>query len=259
MTMNDLANTWKVGLVFAVLVVLRFLLTAEGALLQRWRQGFFAALSAVFGARDARRRDVEEGATPAERLQRSTLEFVDSGVIALALVFFLIRPFVIQAFYIPSGSMEPTLLVNDKILVNKFVYRFREPRRGDVVVFKAPPEADPEQKDFIKRLIALPGDTVSVERNRVILNGKPLAVTEKGDEVFEASPGGDDRKAHPVILGPDYRDLEPLVVPPGHVWVMGDHRNDSRDSRYWGPLEMRRIRGKAMVIFWPPTRVGPIP
>jgi signal peptidase I len=164
-------------------------------------------------------------------------EFSESGIVVLALVFLVIRPFGVQSFYISSGSMENTLQVGERILVNKFIYRVREPRRGDVILFRAPPAASPEQKDFVKRVVGLPGDTVEVALGgEVIVNGQPLP------EAY--------------LKEPMNGEMEPVTVPAGHYWVMGDNRNDSSDSRVWGPLERARIFGRADASFWPPARVG---
>jgi len=127
----------------------------------------------------------------------SASEFLESALIAIVLVFLVIRPCVVQAFYIPSSSMEPTLLIGDRILVNKFIYRFSQPNRGEVAVFQAPPEAsrgfgmslsgkEPEQKDFIKRIIGLPGDTLEVLPTRVLVDGKPVVtmVSHEGSGGF---------------------------------------------------------------------------
>lgn len=163
-------------------------------------------------------------------------EFLEALLFAVVLVFLIIRPFIVQAFYIPSESMMPTLLKNDRILVNKFIYRFSEPHRGDIIVFKAPPQASPEEKDFIKRVIGLPGDIVEVRGGVVYINNKPL----KED----------------YILEPPMMDIPPVKVPPRHLYVLGDNRNNSRDSRYWGFLDRSRVLGKAWVIFWPPQRIS---
>ncbi len=187
------------------------------------------------------------------------VELLDSGLIAFVLVFLLIRPFVLQAFFIPSNSMFPTLAPGDRILVNKFIYRLNPPRRGDIVVFQAPPQAlEPgvDKKDFVKRLIGLPGDQIAIRRyDGVYVNGRRL----------EEPPG---------IPLPDYDwpldDLgrptkEPYQVPPGCYFVLGDNRVDSNDAHRWRDpqtgerrpdLEASRVLGKAMVVFWPPTRIG---
>jgi len=169
------------------------------------------------------------------------LELCDSLLIAFALVFLLIKPFVVAAFYIPSGSMEPTLMVHDRVLVNRFIYRLSDPRRQDIIVFKAPPQATPngERKDFIKRLIGLPGDTVQVVAgDGVYINGSRLKEPYIHREEI-----------------PEYNSA-PTVVPPGQYFVMGDNRNDSNDSHRWGTLDRKYVLGKAMVIFWPPGRMA---
>lgn len=177
--------------------------------------------------------------------RRFMLELLDSGLIAFILVFLLIRPFVVQAFYIPSESMVPTLMPGDRILVNKFVYRLNEPNRGDIIVFEAPPQALKvgERKDFVKRLIGLPGDTIRIRRDDgVYINGSRL----------QESRG---------VPPPDYDWPEDTLgqsgrVPEGRYFVLGDFRTRSNDSHKWGMLETGRVVGKAMVIFWPPRRMS---
>ena len=178
-------------------------------------------------------------------------------LIVIVIIVLLIRTFVAQAYNIPSGSMKPTLLVGDFILVNKLVYRFSEPQRGDIVVFKYP--IDPNI-DFIKRIIALPGEEVEVRNNQVFINGKPLPLIEvgRGEEngvrkviYEEVLPEG---KKHKVQFYEDFpfskRDFGPVVVPPNHYFVMGDNRDNSEDSRYWGFLPRENIVGKAFVIYF---------
>jgi signal peptidase I len=178
-------------------------------------------------------------------------------LIVIVMVVLLIRVFVAQAYNIPSGSMKPTLLVGDFILVNKLVYRFSEPQRGDIVVFKYP--IDPNI-DFIKRIVALPGEQVEVKNNQVFINGKPLPLTEvgRGEEngvrkfiYEEVMPEG---IKHKVQFYEDFpfskRDFGPVVVPPNHYFVMGDNRDNSEDSRYWGFLSRENIVGKAFVIYF---------
>jgi signal peptidase I len=178
-------------------------------------------------------------------------------LIVIVIIVLLIRAFVAQAYNIPSGSMKPTLLVGDFILVNKLVYRFSEPQRGDIVVFKYP--IDPNI-DFIKRIIALPGEEVEVRNNQVFINGKPLPLIEvgRGEEngvrkiiYEEVLPEG---KKHKVQFYEDIpfskRDFGPVVVPPNHYFVMGDNRDNSEDSRYWGFVPRENIVGKAFVIYF---------
>ncbi|NCO36011.1 MAG: signal peptidase I [Armatimonadetes bacterium] len=209
-----------------------------------------------------------------DETRHSVLEFVDSGLIALVLVFFFIRPFVVQAFYIPSGSMRMTLLENDRILVNKWIYRIRPPHRQDIVVFKAPPKAlgnSKEKKDFIKRLVGLPGDAVEVRSGAVYVNDKALAepyLQEPPDydmkivdgQVYEILPYSQypvQRNSEPVQ---DEREMERILVaapgrvPHGSLLVFGDNRNDSNDGHKWGFLPKENLLGKAMVIFYPLQR-----
>jgi len=191
--------------------------------------------------------------------RRFTVELLDSGLIAFLLVFMIIRPFVVQAFYIPSGSMEPTFLEGDRILVNRFVYRLNQPQRGDILVFEAPDQAlqpqDETKKDFVKRLIGLAGDRIRVAAGvGVFVNGHLLR-EPPGAAMPEYNWPADELGN---LTGEDY------TVPRGCCFVLGDNRNLSRDSHVWADqktdepkpyLETNRVLGKAMVIFWPPSRV----
>ncbi len=156
--------------------------------------------------------------------------------IALALIFALvIRTFVVQAFRIPSGSMMETLLVGDQILVDKLVYKFREPERGEIIVFVYP--KDPS-RDFIKRLIGLPGDKLEVRNRVVYINDKPLGesyVFHEDDEFIATYP----------------RDnFGPIAIPAGKYFMMGDNRENSMDSRWWGFLDKDKVIGRAFIIYW---------
>ena len=187
------------------------------------------------------------------------VELLDSGLIAFLLVFLIIRPLVVQAFYIPSGSMEPTFLEGDRILVNRFIYRLNSPQRGDILVFEAPPQAkdptDNHKKDFVKRLLGRPGDRV-----RIVAG---VGVYENG-HLLKEPPGA----AIPGYDWPaDERGSSTSAenrVPDNCYFVLGDNRNLSRDSHVWADretgqpkpyLEADLVLGKAMVIFWPPTRI----
>lgn len=178
-----------------------------------------------------------------KRRKSLTREYVEAIVIAILLAL-VIRTFVVQAFTIPSGSMVPTLLVGDYILVNKFIFGaevpftdlrlpgLRQPRRGDIVVFKYPWD---EKRDFIKRVVGVPGDEVYIKGRTVYINGKPL---EEPYATFnDAAPSA----------GAEYG---PRAVPPESFFVMGDNRDNSQDSRYWGVLKRDKIRGKAFIIYW---------
>lgn len=292
---------------------------------------------------------------------RSAAELLESAIIAVVLVFLVIRPFVVQAYFIPSPSMEPTLLgkngVGDRILVNKLVYRVSKPQRDDVVVFIPPAAAtegsseDPSGNpvNFIKRLIGLPGDIIEAHAGKLIVNGQAFSHAKVRQVLADAGVFGDDGLTDPdlqadhhvkfvdggilidgkpfsttkmaqiltndpnakltIVPGyttrngkklvepftaedPDY-DLKlwhgqplkydqsqgprlngsPIIqkeydidvaapaepVPPGEFFMMGDNRNDSKDSTEWGPLEKNRVVGKAEYIFWPLNRIGAIP
>jgi signal peptidase I len=160
-------------------------------------------------------------------------EYAEAILIAIILAL-LIRTFVVQAFKIPSGSMIPTLLVGDHILVNKFIFYFRDPHRGDVIVFKYPWD---ESRDFIKRIIAVGGEEVAMKDRTVFINGRPL---EEAYAIYsDVRPPG----------GRTY-EYGPVVVPAGSYFVMGDNRDNSQDSRFWGFLKREKIRGKSFLIYW---------
>lgn len=169
---------------------------------------------------------------------------------------FLFFKTVLGVSYIPSGSMQPTLDPGDIVFSNNVAYgltlpgtpaRFAswdEPARGDVVIFQAPARADRDQKLYIKRVIGVAGDTLEIRHNRIALNGLEVPLSSMHSQLLEHLG-----RPHP-ILGDGSTPAEPLRyrVPPGHVFVMGDHRSSSYDSRDWGPLPVDRIRGKAMVV-----------
>lgn len=172
--------------------------------------------------------------TPAEvKVRKKSLvrEYAEAIIIAVVLAL-VIRTVVVQAFKIPSGSMIPTLLVGDHILVNKFVYYLKDAQRGDVIVFKYPWD---EKRDFIKRVIGVGGEEVVVKGRQVFVNGKSLA--EPYAIFSDTRPGGS-------------YEYGPVVVPQGQYFVMGDNRDNSQDSRYWGFLKREKIRGKAFLIYW---------
>ncbi|PYR61500.1 MAG: signal peptidase I [Acidobacteria bacterium] len=179
-------------------------------------------------------------------------EYFESIVIAVILALF-VRTWVVQAFKIPTGSMENNLLIGDHLLVNKFIVGptplaigrallpVRPIRRGDIVVFKYPDEPD---RDFIKRVIGLPGETVELRNKKVYINGKPI------DEpyVHFLSPPS---SAGQEVTSADVREnYAPVTVPPDHYFVMGDNRDNSQDSRYWGFLPRDYVKGKALLIYW---------
>jgi signal peptidase I len=177
-------------------------------------------------------------------------EYFESIVIAVILALF-IRTWVVQAFKIPTGSMENNLLVGDHLLVDKFVFApaptalervllpVREVKRGDVIVFKYPMEPE---RDFIKRVIGLPGETLEVKKKVVHINGQPL----KEDYVHFLVPIGAGG-----LESVDKRDdYGPVTVPEGYYFAMGDNRDNSQDSRWWGFLSRDYIKGKALMVYW---------
>ena len=187
--------------------------------------------------------------------KKSTLrEYFESIVIAVILALF-IRTFVVQAFKIPTGSMEENLLIGDHLLVNKFVFaptatpveRALLPvgtiKRGDVIVFKYPEEPE---RDFIKRVIGLPGETVELREKKVYINGNGL------DEsyVHFLQPPGQNSEFHEITSFDVRERYGPVTVPADHYFVMGDNRDNSQDSRYWGFLPRDYVKGKALVIYW---------
>lgn len=171
-------------------------------------------------------------ALPKNRKRSLFGEMFESVAIAVLLAV-VIRLFVLEPFYIPSGSMEPTLQERDRIIVSKMNYYFQEPKRGDIVVFKYP--KDPK-RNFVKRLIAKGGETVAIKDSRLYINGQQVPED---------------------YLPPGLRiaDFGPVAVPEGSYFMMGDNRNNSDDSRVWGFLPEKLIVGKAILIYWPPERI----
>lgn len=185
-------------------------------------------------------------AKPSNKKKSTFREYAEAIGMALLLALF-IRTFIVQAFKIPSGSMIPTLQIGDHILVNKLSYgvripfwgylvKYRKPQRGDVVVFVFPED---RSKDFIKRVIAVAGDTVEIRGKRVYINGQPV---EDPHAHFEGEGGGG-----PVFIRDDYG---PVQVPENHVFMMGDNRDRSYDSRFWGFVNLDDVKGKAFLIYW---------
>jgi signal peptidase I len=187
--------------------------------------------------------------------KKSTVrEYFESIVIAVILALF-IRTFVVQAFKIPTGSMENNLLIGDHLLVNKFAFgptawaaeRVLLPigtiKRGDVIVFKYPEEPD---RDFIKRVIGLPGETLELRAKKVYIDGKAL------DEpyVHFLEPPGVSSELHETTSSDVRERYGPVTVPPNQYFMMGDNRDNSQDSRYWGFLPRDYVKGKALFIYW---------
>ena len=180
-------------------------------------------------------------------------------ILIALIVAVVIKTFLIQAFFIPSASMVPTLQIDDRVLVNKLAYTFGEPEAGDVIVFDSPfGSEDPGESlvdkvtrnvsealglrtadaaDLIKRIVAVGGDTVEIDENQVFVNG--VAINEPYLQPGSTMP-----------------DMAPTEIPPGHIWVMGDNRNKSQDSRRFGAVPVEDIIGRAFVIVWPFDRWG---
>ena len=168
------------------------------------------------------------------RRTRSLLrEYVESLIIAVLLAL-AIRGFIVQAFVIPSGSMLPTLQIGDYVLVNKFLYTFQPIRRGDIIVFKFPKD---ESRDFIKRVIGLPGEILEIQGPQVFINGKPL------HEPYAVHTG-------PVPFPASSDHFGPILIPRGRLFMMGDNRDNSLDSRFWGLLDKTKVLGKATIIYF---------
>jgi signal peptidase I len=158
-------------------------------------------------------------------------------VVPAVVLFLIIHTFFLEARYVPSPSMVPTIEVQDRFLSNKTAYWFQKPQRYDIIIFKPPAELGIKE-DFVKRVIGLPGETIAVYNGVVYINKKPLS--------------------EPYIT-PDRAPLanfDPYIIPDGKLFMMGDNRNNSQDSRYWGALPVENIKGKAWWRFWPLNRMG---
>lgn len=158
-------------------------------------------------------------------------EFLETVILAIV-VALIINTFFLQSFYIKEQSMEPTIFPQDRVFVNKLVYHLRSPRTGEVIIFR---HTDPQMgtRELIKRVIALPGQTVEIRDGKVYINGELLE--------------------EPYVVYHDHDSYGPAVVPPGMLFVMGDNRPVSMDSRYFGFVSMKDLTGRAFVVYWPPS------
>ena len=188
-------------------------------------------------ARDGRGRTAFRG--------RTIVEYVVLAVVAVA-VALLIQAFLVKPYRIPSASMEDTLLIGDRVLVDRISWRFSLPERGDIVVFH-PPFDGPV---LIKRIIGLPGDEISLSGGFVYVNGRRL------DEPYVRRIDGRQEPSQPFSNGLPWSLQEPYKVPPGSYFVMGDNRTDSGDSREFGPIKREQFVGRAFGKYWPPGRIG---
>lgn len=188
-------------------------------------------------------KEIKRRKSKIEKAKRGVFrEYVEAAIIAIILALF-IRTFIVQAFKIPSESMKPTLLVGDHLLVNKFIYGVKlpfinktvipisEPKRGDIIVFIYPVD---KEKDFIKRVIGLPGDRVRIADRKVFINGKPI------HDPYGVYDNDSQRN----------ENFGPIIVPDESLFVMGDNRDHSYDSRYWGFVPLDYVKGKALIIYW---------
>ncbi len=187
---------------------------------------------------------------PLSAARSRIVEFIEAALIASLLVFCLVRPHIAQAYCIPTASMEPTLLPGDRVLVLKSLYWFREPRAGQIIVFRTPEDTEAGQPDLIKRVMAAGGDELKVDLDGVYRNGRKLS---------EPYAEGANGAVWPTTPGP-------LRVPHGYLVVFGDNREESSDSRKWvkelpagfavdAPfVPVSSVRGRACIVFWPPPR-----
>jgi signal peptidase I len=188
-------------------------------------------------------------AAPQSRGRRWITETAIVVVIAVVIAV-LLRTFVVATYSIPSGSMEPTLMINDRILVDKLSYELHGIGTGNIIVFSTPPDehcAGPPVADLVKRVVALSGQTISLAKGQVYINGKLLH-----------EPWLSSAVQHETVPGPSnapYSLNLPFKVPAGDVFVMGDNRTDSCDSRYWGPIKTSTIVGQVDFRIWPITRI----
>ena len=186
--------------------------------------------------------------TKEEKTKSKVQEYIEAIIIAILIALF-IRTFIVAAYKIPSRSMVPTLLVGDHLLVNKFIYGIKipilrkiilpitDPKRGDIIVFIYPHD---RSKDFIKRVIGVGGDTIEIKNKKIFINK---------EEYTDTYGIYTDDMIYPASMQP--RDnFGPVVVPPNSVFVMGDNRDESADSRFWGFVDLKDVEGKALIIYW---------
>jgi signal peptidase I len=180
------------------------------------------------------------GSAPRKKTGPSGRAAAEWGILIVAalVIAIVIRTFVFQAFYIPSESMVPTLKIGDRVLVNKLSYKLHDPRRGDIVVFKAPPAAaTADIKDLVKRLIGLPGETIEGRDGRIYINGKALSEPYLPRNVKS-------------------RTFGPEKVPPDSYFMLGDNRQYSKDSTFFGPIKRDQLIGRVFMRIWPPSHLG---
>ncbi|MGQ9866114.1 MAG: signal peptidase I [Pseudanabaenaceae cyanobacterium] len=195
---------------------------------------------------------------PKSRLREFLDENVPTLITAIALALG-VRWLIAEPRYIPSSSMEPTLQINDRLIVEKITYRFRAPERGEVVVFYPPnhPLVDDTSKVYIKRVVGLPGDRLRIAKGTVFVNDQPLPepyIAEGPRYQLPITNEKDCLGCFPVPVELSAKGNPVFVVPPGHFWVMGDNRNNSQDSHAWGFLPQQNLVGRAVFRYWPLDR-----
>jgi len=173
------------------------------------------------------------------KLSSKETKFCLLEIVIIAIIYSLIiKTYIVQAYYIPSSSMEPTLKIKDRILVNKFIYKLQNPRRKDIVVFLSPVK---KYMNIIKRVIGIPGDILKLIKGELYLNNRKL----KENYIFSGI------NYNFLYLTEKLQSIKKLMVPDNYYYVMGDNRARSMDSRYFGPVEKKLIKGKAFIIYWP--------
>jgi len=204
-------------------------------------------------------RTEDKGKKPRSFRNSTLWEYIQVFAVAFFLVFGFMRPFVVEAFKIPSASMEDTLLIGDRILVAKFIYGikvpftkvhildFHKPEVGDIFVFKPPTAEESESRgftwagksqNFIKRIVGLPGDVIEIRNGELYRNGMAIV----GEDYVKRAPFS--------RMSMHLQNKPPFKIPPGYVFAMGDNRDRSSDSRYWGPVPMENIKGQAFLTYW---------
>lgn len=183
------------------------------------------------GADEGVNKEEKQALAPAGATRKNPIREVIETVVVALLIALVIRTFIVEVFVVDGRSMEPTLKTNERLLVNKFIYMFSSPEQGEVIVFRYPRQPD---RDFIKRVVAVSGDKIEIKHGHVFINGEELP--------------------EPYLQFRDAGDWPLREVPPNAIWVLGDNRNNSEDSRYFGEVPLKNIKGRAFFRFWPPNR-----
>ena len=264
---------WKIAIV-VMLAGAALLAHRHPALLERLFEVLGQKIARILGRASA---SLEERRFAARESAKAMTETLDSATIAIGLVFFVIQPFILQSFWIPTGSMENTLRVNDRLLVSRAIYRFEEPKFQDVIVFEPPAAAaQPPHTDFIKRCMGTPGDVIEMRKGVLFRNGTavpeiyqlwnsgalPYDMKIVGGAVYSRNydapnlPGEWTRNQIPAANQTAISAAKSGAVPVGNLLMLGDHRSHSLDGHFWGFAPRKNVIGKAVCVFWPPKRLG---